>query len=60
MKVEPEQCIMIGDSKNDIQAAQNAKMDSVGLTYGYNYNENIEEYSPSLVIDSFSKLQAIL
>ena len=48
---------MVGDSRNDIYAAHNAKMDSVGVSYGYNYNEHIADYNPTLIIDSFSELQ---
>ena len=50
---------MVGDSKNDILAAQNAKMDSIGLTYGYNYNEHIADYNPTLVVNDFAQLQNI-
>ena len=52
-----EKSIMIGDSKNDILAAHNAKMESVGVSYGYNYNENIADYNPTLVVDHFAELQ---
>ena len=55
-----EQCVMIGDSKNDILAAQNANIESIGLSYGYNYNENIEDYNPTIVLESFSNLQKVL
>jgi phosphoglycolate phosphatase len=54
------ECIMVGDSKNDILAAQNAGMESIGLSYGYNYNENIAEYNPSVVADDFSALKGLL
>ena len=50
---------MVGDSKNDILAAQNAGMQSIGLTYGYNYNENIADYNPTIVLDSFLNLQKV-
>lgn len=53
-----EKSIMVGDSKNDILAAQNAKMESIGVSYGYNYNENISDYNPTLVIDNFADLQS--
>ncbi len=56
-KVTIEQCIMVGDSKNDILAAKNAKMDNIGVSYGYNYNENIKDYKPTVVIDHFKALQ---
>jgi len=47
---------MIGDSKNDILAAKAANMQSVGLTYGYNYGEAIEVYQPELVLTDFADL----
>jgi phosphoglycolate phosphatase len=59
MNTTVEKSIVVGDSKNDILAAQNAGMNSVGVTYGYNYNENIAVYKPSIVLDSFSDLQKI-
>ncbi|CDF79053.1 phosphoglycolate phosphatase, partial [Formosa agariphila KMM 3901] len=52
-----EKSIMVGDSKNDILAAQNANMQSIGVSYGYNYNENISDYNPTQVVDDFSELQ---
>lgn len=59
MNTTIEKSIVVGDSKNDILAAQNAGMHSVGVTYGYNYNENIADYKPSIVLDRFSDLQKI-
>ena len=59
MNTSTEKCIMVGDSKNDILAAQNAKMDSIGLTYGYNYNEHIADYNPTIVVDDFAQLKNI-
>ena len=48
--------IMIGDSKNDIIAASNASMDSIALTYGYNNDEDINIYKPSVVYDKFEDI----
>jgi len=55
-----DQCVMVGDSKNDILAAKAAKMESVGLTYGYNYGEDIGKYEPEAVFDEFSDIIATL
>jgi len=52
-------CIMIGDSKNDILAARNSAMDSIGVSYGYNYNENIADYNPTVIVDDFADLQEL-
>ena len=59
MNTTIEKSIMVGDSKNDILAAQNAGMNSIGVTYGYNYNENIADYKPDIVLDNFSDLQKL-
>ena len=50
------QSLMIGDSKNDILAAQACKMDNVAVTYGYNYGEDISVYTPNYIIDDFADL----
>jgi len=55
-----ENSIMIGDSKNDIIAAKNAKIKSIALTYGYNYGEDISIYNPDIVIDDFRKLVEVI
>ena len=54
-----EKSIMVGDSKNDILAAQNAGMHSIGVSYGYNYNQSIEDHNPSVVVDSFVTLKEL-
>ncbi|KAB1067625.1 phosphoglycolate phosphatase [Tamlana haliotis] len=54
-----DRSIMVGDSKNDILAAQNAGMESIGVSYGYNYNENIADYKPTVVADDFAELQEL-
>ena len=59
MNTTIEKSIMVGDSKNDILAAQNASMESIGVSYGYNYNENISDYNPTIVVDNFSDLQEL-
>ena len=57
MNTPIDKCIMIGDSKNDILAAKNSNMESVGVSYGYNYNEDISDYNPSIIVDNFAELQ---
>lgn len=59
LDVSPSQCVMVGDSKNDIQAAKAANIKSVGLTYGYNYGESIAAYQPDWVFNSFSEILSI-
>jgi len=54
-----EKSIMVGDSKNDILAAKNAGMESIGASYGYNYNESISDYNPTIVVNSFLTLKEL-
>ncbi|MBA1421286.1 MAG: phosphoglycolate phosphatase [Epsilonproteobacteria bacterium] len=56
LEIEVENAVMIGDSKNDILAANAYGMDSVGVTYGYNYGEDIGVHKPTVIIDDFEKL----
>ena len=56
--VTADECVMVGDSKNDILAAHAAKMQSIGLTYGYNYGEDINEQDPDISFDCFSDMIA--
>ena len=60
LNVAPEQAVMIGDSRNDILAGQNANMDTLGLSYGYNYGQDIRELNPTKAFDSFQALQDYL
>ena len=56
LNVTPDQAVMIGDSKNDILAGQNANMDTLGLSYGYNYGQDIRELNPTEAFDDFAAL----
>jgi len=56
LNIPLEASVMVGDSKNDILAANAAEMQSVGVTYGYNYGEDIGVYDPSIIINDFSEL----
>lgn len=54
--VLPDQLLFVGDSRNDIQAAQAAGVPNVGMTYGYNYGESIASSQPNVTLDSFDQL----
>ncbi len=56
LDISPSKSVMIGDSKNDILAGKSANMDSIGVTYGYNYGESIESYEPTIVCNRFEDI----
>ncbi|MBE9578177.1 MULTISPECIES: phosphoglycolate phosphatase [Moraxella] len=58
--VDKSQAVMVGDSKNDITAGQNAGITTLALTYGYNYGEPIADSRPDGVFDNFGDLVAFL
>ncbi len=57
--VTPEQSLMIGDSKSDVEASRAAGFKIVCMSYGYNHGEDIRNYSPDAVIDSMAELPAL-
>ena len=54
--VAAEECLFVGDSKNDVHAAHAAQVACVAVTYGYNYGEPISSESPALVVDDLREL----
>lgn len=52
----PAELLLVGDSRNDIQAAKAAGCSSIGLTYGYNYGEPISLSEPDYIFDQFNEL----
>jgi len=58
LKVPPQNCIMIGDSSNDIRAAQAANVVSIAVSHGY--GRDVEDLGADAVIDGFTELPKIL
>jgi len=54
--ITPSNTIMIGDSKNDILAAVSAGIESIAVSYGYNYGEDIRVYNPTITVDNFADI----
>jgi phosphoglycolate phosphatase len=50
--------LFIGDSRNDVRAANAAGVPCVALSYGYNHGRPIAEESPALVLDDLRALVA--
>jgi phosphoglycolate phosphatase len=55
MGVEPENALMVGDSRSDVKAARAAGFHVFCMTYGYNHGEDIRDYNPDVIMDSFSE-----
>lgn len=55
-QVTVDEALMVGDSRNDVGAAQNAGMACVGIRGGYNHGEDISLAKPTWVVDSMEVL----
>jgi len=56
LKMNPQQAIIIGDTTQDILAAHNAHIDSIGVSYGYEAPEIVKSAKPLLMIDELTAL----
>jgi len=56
MNVNPQNALMLGDSKSDVKAARAAGFHIFCMTYGYNHGEDIRVYQPDAVMDSMVEL----
>jgi phosphoglycolate phosphatase len=58
--VTPASSLMVGDSKNDVNAARAAGFQVVCVSYGYTLGEDIREANPDIVIDSLAELPRLI
>lgn len=59
LKVKPEQAFMVGDSDIDILAGKNAKVKTVGVTYGW-LGKDIAKHQPDYLINNIGDLLNII
>jgi len=52
--------LMVGDSSNDIRAANNAGVSVATVPYGYQYEEPIENFPVSYALQQFSDLKHLV
>jgi phosphoglycolate phosphatase len=57
---EPGRTLMVGDSRNDAEAARAAGCPVVLVSYGYNHGEPAASAGPDAVVDSLAELPALL
>lgn len=58
-KLDPSQCLHIGDSSTDVKAAKNAGFASVAVSFGYNHGQPISDSNPDVVIDHWNELPLV-
>ena len=60
MGVPPEGCLMIGDTTVDMQTAQAAGAQAVGVLCGFGTRDELEREGAALILETTSDLQAVL
>ena len=58
--VNPNECLLLGDSISDVKAARAANFDVICMSYGYNHGIDIATANPDVVIDSMVELKNFL
>ncbi len=51
-----QNCLMVGDSSNDVKAARAAGFSIVCVPYGYNHGNDIHDSSPDMVVENLLEL----
>ncbi|EPC00964.1 hypothetical protein L861_15515 [Litchfieldella anticariensis FP35 = DSM 16096] len=54
--VAPQHCLMIGDSRHDIEAGRQAGFRTLAVPYGYNHGEPVAESRPDAMVESLAEL----
>lgn len=54
------QTLMIGDSEHDLKMANNAEVQSIGVTHGVHDAETLNKYKPLICLDDITELSSYL
>jgi phosphoglycolate phosphatase len=60
LNCRPEECLMIGDSRVDIEAGKNARIKTVGLAGGFRGRAELEKAGADYLLEDFTELPRIL
>ncbi len=58
--VKPTEAVMIGDSAFDLQMAQSAGVDRIGVTMGAGSKAMLTAYQPKAIVDSIKELAELI
>jgi len=56
LKASKEECLFVGDSAADMEAAKRAGVKSCAVTYGYGKREDLARWSPDYWVDDLQEL----
>ncbi|MDI6917320.1 MAG: HAD-IA family hydrolase [Thermoplasmatales archaeon] len=60
LKEKPENCVIVGDSEDDIIAGKNAGAKTIAVLWGYRNRKQLENVNPDYVVESVGQLKNAL
>jgi phosphoglycolate phosphatase len=54
--VKADEALMVGDSRNDVEAARAAGIKVLAVPYGYNHGEPVADTKPDWLVESLARL----
>lgn len=56
LEVVPSACLMVGDSRHDVEAGRRAGFRTLAVPYGYNHGEPVSASEPDVMVESLGEL----
>ena len=60
LRCQPEDAVVIGDSSFDLEMANNAGVDSIGVTTGIHTREKLDSTKPTAVVDTLTEAMELI
>lgn len=60
LNIQKHETVMIGDTSFDLEMAQRAGVDSIGITHGVHDDEILAQFQPKAIVDSLAELHQLL
>jgi len=60
LKEKPENCIMVGDSEDDVISGKKAGAKTIAVLWGYRNRKELEKENPDYVVESVGELRTVL
>lgn len=58
--IRPDQAVMIGDTRYDLDMAQRIGMPSIGVEWGVHQRDVLKDYAPHAIVDTVTDLRDVL
>lgn len=56
MEIDASECVLIGDTRFDVEGAKSVGMECIGITYGFGTREDLEEAGAISVFDTLDEV----